>query len=234
MPKIECDNCDNHECFIKKYALKEWLPVIGYHKPVYHFKKNELIIKEGDYTKGIYFIYSGKVKITKTWDKDNEYIVRLAKSGDIIGHRGIGSMHQYTISATALSDTTVCFLESAWFYKILKANPELLFNIMLFFADELQKAELRMRNLIHLPAKGRVADTLLMLYRVFGNDEHGFLNVNLSRKDIAAHAGTTYETIIRNLAALHNEKYIALSGKKIKILNQKGLEDLCTQLLLDN
>ncbi len=40
---------------------------------------------------GIWFINRGKFKVHKQWGEDKELIVRLARDGDIVGHRGMGS-----------------------------------------------------------------------------------------------------------------------------------------------
>jgi CRP-like cAMP-binding protein len=41
---------------------------------------------------------------------------------------------------------------------------------MLFFAEELKEAERKMRNLAHMPVKGRVAQALISLKNQFGTN----------------------------------------------------------------
>lgn len=227
MDEIECSTCDNSRCFIKKYAIEEWLPVIGHHKPVYHLGQGQQVFEEGSYAEGIYFIYSGLVKVTKMREANKEYIIRLAGSGDILGHRGFGGTYQYPVSAITLEQTTICYFDKDWFYKVLKGNTDLLFNLMLFFGDELQKTESRMQNLINLPVKGRIAETLLMLEKAYGiNEETGYLNTTFLRKELAGMAGTTYESVVRTLSNLQDEGVLELDNSKIKIKSRSKLEDL--------
>ena len=47
--------------------------------------------------KGMFFIYSGKVKVHKKWDDEKELIVRFAGKGDIVGHRGLGNDIYYPV-----------------------------------------------------------------------------------------------------------------------------------------
>ncbi|MEI3798122.1 cAMP-binding domain of CRP or a regulatory subunit of cAMP-dependent protein kinases [Chitinophaga ginsengisegetis] len=211
--------CDLNTCFLCQYSIPEWIAAVSDHRQHLFYKKNETIFQEGSPVKGIFFLYDGKVKVHKQWGAEKELIVRFAQKGDILGHRGLGSGDRlYTVSATALEDTTVCYTELSFFEASLKVNPSLALKLMQFYADELQEAERKMRNLVHMDVKGRLADALLELSRL-----HKALHFTISRQDLAAFAGTTYETIYRNLQEFIAEKLITAEGRAITILNEKKL-----------
>lgn len=179
-------------------------------------KRGKTLFSEGDPVAGIYFIYSGSVKIYKQWTEDKELILRFAKAGDIVGHRGLGDT-VYPISATALEDTVVCFIPNDFLEATLKTNPDFTYKLMHFYATELQKAEKRMRNLAHMEVKGRIADALLQIAGVYGNGEDGFIATSLTRQDIASYAGTTYETVFKFFTELVSAGIISTAGKNIRI-----------------
>jgi CRP-like cAMP-binding protein len=93
--------CDLKTCMLCKLCLKEWIPAVSPQHENFHYKKGELLFAEGDKVNGIYFIYDGTVKVHKHWDNEKELIVRFAKKGDIVGHRGLGKENFYPVSATA-------------------------------------------------------------------------------------------------------------------------------------
>ena len=99
---------------------------------------------------GMYFINTGLVKVHKHWNNDKELILRIAKNGDIVGHRGLGSDTIYPVSGTALASTDVCYVDLDFFNSTLKVNPDFLYQLMMFFASELKESEKRMRNLAHM------------------------------------------------------------------------------------
>jgi CRP/FNR family transcriptional regulator len=152
--------------------------------------------------------------------------LHFAKEGDIVGYRGLGNQKVYPVSATALGDVTVCFIDIPFFETTLQANPRLTYTLMQFYANELQHAERRIGNLVHLDVKSRVAETLLMLKRDFGENENGHINITLTKQDLASYAGTTYETFFRMITELEKEKIVRLSGKAIAIVKEKKLEKL--------
>jgi CRP-like cAMP-binding protein len=218
--------CDTQSCFMCQHCLSEWHPAIAANKVNKKFNKGEIIFREGDPVEGIYFVYSGNVKVYKKWDEDKELIIRFAKDGAIFGHRGIGPNLRYPISAAALEPSVICYVDMKFFESTLRVNSELTFQLVNFFASELRKSEQRMRDLAHMSVKGRVADVLIKLKEQFGTDGDGFINVKLSRQDLASYAGATYETVFRMINELVNEQLISVSGKNIAIVNPDSLSAL--------
>jgi CRP/FNR family transcriptional regulator len=224
--KRSVPSCDLQSCFLCTRCSPAWLPAISAHRENRKFKKGAHIFSEGDPVEGIFFIYSGKVKVHKKWGDEKELIVRFARSGDMVGYRGLGNELVYPVSATALDEVIVCFVDIPFFESTLQVNPTLTYALMKFYANELQEAERRMRNLAHMEVKGRVAETLLMLKKTFGANKQGFIDITLTKQDMASYSGTTYETFSRMANELINEKLIKVSGKNMAILKEKKLEEL--------
>ena len=183
-----------------------------------------MLFTESSQVTGVYFIYKGTFKVHKKWTDDKELIVRIAKSGAILGHRGLGNDIYYPVSATALEASEVCFIDLDFFHSTLKVNYQFLYELMMFFAGELKESEKKMRNLAHMPVKGRIAQALLNFKAKFGTTPEGFIDLNLSRQDLASYTGTTYESVFRLLNELVLEGSIALSGKNIAVLDETKLQ----------
>lgn len=215
MSKVK--ECNLDKCFLCQHCSKGWKELTGIKKTTLLFRKGKTIFNEGEKVKGIYFIYSGAVKVHKKWLDKKELIIRFAKSGGVIGHRGLGASKVYPVSATALEDSLICFIENDFFETSLINNPSLTYQFMQLYADELQKAEGRMRNLALMEVKGRIAETLLELSETFGTGRNKYIAVPVTRQDIAAYAGTTYETVFKFLRILVHDKVISVSGKSIRL-----------------
>ena len=72
----------------------------------------------------------------------------------------------------------------------------------------------------------RLAEILLLLVHDFGLDNESFLNISLTREELANIVGTATESVIRLLSEFKSDKLLELNGRKIKILNKKGLEKI--------
>ncbi|MES2454852.1 MAG: Crp/Fnr family transcriptional regulator [Bacteroidota bacterium] len=225
----ECtESCDLRSCLLCQLCLPDWLPAIAVNKRNFDLKKGEQLFSEGDAVTGIYFVYQGNFKVHKRWDDEKEMIIRFAAPGDIIGHMGIGKKPVYPVSATALEAATVCFLQMDFFESTLKVNTNLTYELMKFFAAELQNSHTSMRDLAHMPVKARIAQAFLSLRQQFGCDQDGVVGVELSRQDISSYAGTTYETLFKVLNDFARQEILTITGRKIRILDEKRLSQITT------
>jgi CRP-like cAMP-binding protein len=231
--KIECAECKNEKCFVKQGCFGEWLNKISVEKNQYWCKKGGYIFREGEPVYGIHFIQQGGVKVVTTSLHGREQIVRLAKEGQILGHRGLGKTFYY-FNTVALTDTLVCLIENELFYEACINCPEFAYNLIIFYASELRRAELRVKYQAQMNTREKVAMAFVYSYEVFGmNPDTRMLNISLNRQDLADIAGTTAEQVTRQLSDFENENLIARNKRAIQFLNMKGLEEIVSEYKID-
>ena len=224
--KIECSNCQNEKCFVKQGCFGEWLKKISSNNNQLWYKKGSHIFKEGEPIYGIHFIQQGGVKVVTTNVHGREQIVRLAKEGQILGHRGLGKAYYY-FNSVALMDSLICFVENDLFNEACMNCPGFAHSLIYFYASELRRAELRVKYQAQMNIREKVAMAFIYSYEVFGtNPTTKMLNLSLSRQDIADIAGTTAEQVTRQLTNFEKEKLITRKKREIKILNIGGLENI--------
>lgn len=187
--KINCIDCENTNCFIKKHCLEsiDQSDNIHENKFINRYTKNQLIFMEGNFVDSINFIQSGRVKVFKKGAFGKDQIIRLISNGDIFGHRGLSDAEKFSISATSITDTMVCSFDKTFFFKLLKSTPELTFNLMLYFANELNQEEKKLRDLSIFNVREKVAKALLMMIDAYGLTKENEINHahELSRQDLS-------------------------------------------------
>lgn len=217
-----CETCTNKNCFIK-VCSHEWISKIASAKTEMLYKKGHHIFRHGDPVAGMYFILRGKVKVLVNGYHDREQIVRLANDGHILGHRGLGA-ETYPISAVAMEDSLICFVDNDTLKDAIMQNPKLSMALMMFYSRELRKTEIRMKYLGQMHVREKVAEALLLLMETFGINADSSLNVDISRQDIADIAGTTANRVTTQLNDLEDEKLIDRAKRKIIIKDAAGLK----------
>lgn len=222
--KAVCITCSNQKCLIKKHVNTAGMENYVNKKHTVLCKKNQQFILEGAPFNGLFFIYKGGVKVTKTGIYGREQIVRFAKDGNIVGHRGFGTGNRYDVSASALEDTVLCNFTNEVLTEMLHKVPELTYDLMIFYAEQLNKSETKVRKIAQMSVREKVIDALLYILRKFKQSADGFFNITLSRQDIADYAGTTEEQVIRVISSLKKEKLLRTEGKKIGVINDKLLK----------
>lgn len=224
---IHCANCAIKNCSVLKNCTDECLDLITDLKKVVSFVSGQRIIMEGNIARGIYFLESGQVKIFKSDRRGQEIILRFAKPGDVIGFNASEETNEYHVSAMAIVDSRVCFLDFNAFMDLTGHYPELSMSLLRFYRSELSGLELKSLKLATMTVPQKVADAILTMEAAFGSGGiNKPLNLILSRQDIANLAGTTKEQVSKVISELNSQGVVETSGKLISILNLGKLQEL--------
>jgi len=220
---VDCKHCSQRFNSVFCKTENDALSEIEALKVCSTYKKGEVIFKDNSYANGVYCINAGKIKLSMYGDEGKEQIVRMAKSGDIIGYKALLSGERYSATATAIEDSNICYIPKDIFLVILKKDAALSFEMMRLLSNELKRAEEKITHLAQKPVRERMAETILFLKETYGVDNENHVNIMLSREEIANLVGTATETAIRLLSEFNKDHIIELSGKKIKILDNNKL-----------
>ena len=221
---VHCEHCQTRHSSIFCNTDHEVLADLSDSKSCMVYKKGDTIFHEGGHAFGVYCINGGKIKLSITGEEGKEQIVRMAKTGDVLGYRAVLSAERYAATAVALEDSNVCFIPKDQFLKALKGDGNLSFETMKLLSHQLREAEKKITHLAQKPVRERLAESLLFLKETYGFDDGTqCISVQLSREDIANLVGTATETAIRLLSELNRDGVIELKGKKINILNMREL-----------
>jgi len=188
-----------------------------------HFKAGDILVKQDALSTNVVYIKSGLVKI-HIKGPNRERIRRISKApaylclpssfGDKINH----------FSATAIEDTTVCFIDVNTFKKFIYENGAFAYEIIL----EMSKGELQnIQTCLNNSQKqnlGKIADAILFFASDIYNSNE--FTLPISRQDIADLTGITRESTCRILTEFHHDKIIEMDSRKIKILNEKLLRQI--------
>lgn len=211
---------------LRGLSQKEKETLVQHHSYA-HYKKGELVIKEGEKPHGLICLASGKVKVFKEGVGGREQILIMVKPQGFIGYRAIFADSYYSASAVAIEDSAICIFEKDCVIRIIRKNPDLALLFMKVFANELGFSNNRTVSLTQKHIRGRLAESLLVLRDTYGYETDGkTIKVYLSREDIASLSNMTTSNAIRTLSTLASEDIIALEGRKIKILDCHKLEKI--------
>lgn len=222
----KCEQCIVREFSSLKALNKEELLKLADCKSTYTIKKGEPIFEEGETINGIYCIKDGVCKLTKLSANGKDQIVKLVKSGELLGQRSMISDEAANLSAVALEDMQVCFVPKKEVLDFFNGNNQFSMNVMKTICGDLKEADDHMVSMAQKSVKERLAETILFLDDNFGRNEDGTLKVQLSREELAGMIGTATESCIRLLSEFNKSNYIELVGKKIKIVDKNKLKRL--------
>jgi CRP/FNR family transcriptional regulator len=188
------------------------------------YHKGQTIFYEGNHAHGLYCIYKGKVKLTKTSESGREQIVRFAQTGELLGYSSLLSGKNYQVTAIALEDCHICHLSKSRMLETMESNFQFSQSVIELLMSDLRFVENRLISSSQKNVLARVAETLVLLRTTFGEKESNkSIDVYLSRAEMAEMTGTTVESFIRSLAQLTKEELIAMDKRSIVIKDVEGL-----------
>lgn len=224
---LRCKQCIEDKLSVFNVLTKRQKELLLEHHSCISYKKGEIIYREGDKPNGLLCLAEGKAKIFKEGVGSRDQIIRMAKPVGFIGYRALFADDNYTSSAEALEDCTVCVIEREIIFKVLRANADLAMSIIRFMARELGFANTRTVTLSQKHIRGRLAESLLFLREMYGTERNNkTLKVRLPREDLANLSNMTTSNAIRTLSQFSNEKVISVKGRKITILQLSQLEKI--------
>lgn len=221
-----CDSCSLETGSIFKHLTPDEVAILNFSKDFRQYKRGDILYQEGNRISGFFCIHNGIIKVFKTGFDGKEQIIRFAKNGDIIAYRSVLSNELACTSAKVIEDCQVCFIPSEVLISFIKSNSAYALELLKLACHELGEANSFITDIAQKTVRERLAEVLLFLVNDFGLDQEQFLNISLTREELANIVGTATESVIRLLSEFKSDKLVELNGRKIKILNTKGLEKI--------
>lgn len=226
IPVPFCDKCSLENGSLFRFLSREEVDMINFEKEFRQFKRGDILYNEGSRISGFYCIHSGIIKVFKTGLDGKEQIIRFAKPGDIIAYRSVLSNEVACTSASVIEDSQVCFIPSEILISLVKSNSSYALEILKLACHELGEANSFITDIAQKTVRERLAEILLLLLNDFGLDDQNYLQISLTREELANIVGTATESVIRLLSEFKTDKLVELNGRRIRLLNKKGLEKI--------
>jgi len=214
-----CSFCNKRSSAAEQLGSEE-LNKLGHSCVEVSFSKGDIIFKQDALSSNIIYIREGLVKVHIA-GPDREQILKIAKGPTYLGIPTTFGDKVNHYSATALTDTEVCFIDIRTFREFIATNKDFAYEIIV----DLCKNELvhfhRCVNQLQKQSPGRVAEALLYFAdTVFGNDN--FI-LPLTRNELGDLTGSSRENVSRILTDFTKEGLVEVNGKEMKIINKSLL-----------
>ncbi len=195
------------------------------HRKAYKAKK--IIIHEGDISNSLYYIIEGSVSVQAESETGEEIILAQLNQGDFFGEAGLFEFDttdesKRTARILARSDCTIAEISYTQFKQIVAEDPAVMFLLTSQIFSRLKKTSMKVRDLIFLDVKGRIAHCLLELSAEPDAMTHPEgMQIKITRQDLAKMVGCSREMAGRVLKELEEEDLITAHGKTIVVFGTR-------------
>lgn len=189
------------------------------------YKKNSVVVSEGNHGDSMFIVKSGKVKIYKTDISGKEIILDIKGENKMFGEVTLFTEVDYPATVKTIEDSEIFMLENRELEVVVENSPKLSLAIIKTLGKRLLKSQQKLKELVMDDVYMRTARELLNLAKKYGKESGKLieLDLGLTREEIANMVGTSRETVSRVLSRFGKEESIEMDGRKISIVDEKKL-----------
>jgi len=184
---------------------------------------------DGETADHLYFIQSGRIKITKSTDEGKELILHMYQAGDLCGQLVPFTASTTSFNAKALEDCVIGALHKADLERLVLGSNDLAIDFMKWMAVNQRIIETKLRDLMMYGKTGALCSTLIRLANTYGvnEGEQIVITKKLTHTELSNLIGATRESVNRLLNDLRKQNVIDYDNDSIVIKDISRLQDMC-------
>lgn len=189
-------------------------------------RAGEALFGEGEPARAFFFVRAGSVKLYRLGSEGREQVLHHLGPGRTFAEAAVLSMPAYPAHASALeTPTELIEIAGAPFRELLAADPQLSIAMLSSLSIWLAGLADRVEELSLTNAASRLAHHLLR--RPSRKERAGqAIELDLARKELAAHLAMTPETLSRVLRRWQDEGLVRAEGRRLVVLDEGRLDAL--------
>ena len=193
------------------------------------YTRGTRLFVQDEMPQSIFVLSSGRVKLSVTSRDGKTVILRIATAGDVLGLSAVLSGSPYEVSAEVLEPCRAKVIRAQDFLRLLQRHPEASMEATRCILSEYQATFSNVCRLaLPTTVAGRLANLLLewLEDRFQRGEKERRLTLALTHEEIAGMTNTSRETVSRVFHQFQREKFIAVKGASLHVLQPQALEQI--------
>ncbi len=178
------------------------------------FDANQAIFARGDPGKDIYFVMTGRVRLSVLTPEGRELSFAHAEAGQIFGEIAVLDGGMRTADATAVTKVQSLALSKAALMRLMETRPKVGEGVIKFLCNRVREADQQLEGIALYPIEVRLARFFLAAARQKGEIKPGvkvILDLPISQSELALLIGASRPKVNAALALLEDGGAIARS-----------------------
>jgi CRP/FNR family cyclic AMP-dependent transcriptional regulator len=191
-----------------------------------HYRRGDIIFRQGDPGDGLYVVLSGRVRIWTTGDGGGEAILATLRPNEFFGALALLDGAPRSASATAVEATETLTVPRERFRQLIDVDPAIRDHVIVQLTNEIRRLTTHVEELHFLDIAGRLAARLVRLAEEQGAPASGeeiTLDGPITQGELAAMVGSTRQSVNKLLGWLVDDGLVRLDRDAIVILDLPGL-----------
>ncbi len=188
--------------------------------------RGEYLFREGDPSHGFYIVQRGAINVHRVSAAGKEQVIHLFQPMESFAEATLATESGYPADARATMESTVLLIPKRDFIELLRNRPELALRMLASMSQHLRVLVGLLDDLTLKDMETRLANWLLKRCARPLPNEPVIVQLDRTKRVLAAEMGTTSETLSRTLAKLREQKLVMVKGNTITLTKPRALQQL--------
>ena len=170
---------------------KSFLAKVGEGRSIGEYHKDQIVFSQGDPADAVFYIESGKVKVTVVSEQGKEAVVAILGTNDFFGEGCLAGQAQRIATVATMTDSVIVRLEKAAILRVIHQEPAFSEMFIAHLLNRAIRVEADLVDQLFNSSEKRLA-RLLLLMANFGKElRQEPLIAKISQETLADMIGTT-------------------------------------------
>jgi CRP/FNR family cyclic AMP-dependent transcriptional regulator len=192
-------------------------------------KADSYLFWDGDPADYLYYVRSGRVKLTKTTDQGNKITLYLHYAGDMFGQIDPFLQSAQTFNAEVIEDAEFGIIQKKDLETLLWQHGDLAIEFMKWMGMTHRMTQTKFRDLLLYGKPGALCSLLIRLSNSYGVQSKSGIKIDkrFTNLEMAEMIGATRESVNRMLNDMRKDEAIIIDNGTIVIKNIDYLRNIC-------
>src|SRR5713101_1524829 len=190
-----------------------FLAKVGTGKTILKFGKNENVFAQGDVADTVFYVQSGKVKLTVLSEQGKEAVVAILEPGQFFGEGCLNGHPRRIATTTAMEECLVTSITREAMIALLHTEPKFSEMFMAYLLTRNSRVEEDLIDQLFNSSEKRLARLLLLLAHFGKEGSPRPINPSISQETLAEMIGTTRSRVSYFMNKFRKLGLISYNGK---------------------
>src|ERR1700726_1552457 len=171
---------------------KSFLAKVGEGRSIEGYHKDQIVFSQGDPADAVFYVESGKVKVSVASEQGKEAVVAILETNDFFGEGCLAGQAQRIATVATMTDSVIVRLEKAAIVRVIQQEPAFSGMFIAHLLARTIRVEADLVDHLFNSSEKRLARLLLLLAN-FGKDDEKPepILAKISQETLADMIGTT-------------------------------------------
>jgi CRP/FNR family transcriptional regulator len=189
-------------------------------------EKGEYLFHEGDRSEGFYVVQTGAINVHRVSALGKEQVIHVFRAGQSFAEAAVATEKGYPADARAIEPSQVLLVPKADFVDLLRRRPDLALGMLGSMSQHLRVVVGLLDDLTLKDVETRLTHWLLKRCPQPLPTQPVTIELDRTKRVLAAELGTASETLSRTLAKFREQQLVKVDGKTISILSPRKLDQI--------